>query len=188
MRLFPAPNVVGFSFVETVRVGWLQQVLIWFAAGAVVITFVIFRSPNLDYRLVALGAVLPSIEVPFGTGVLHTLVAPTLVLVVVMAATSKRRMIRRQWLSLPIGMYLHLVLDLAAPDSFWWPVRAFNLYTERSPEVARGVWSLLLEIIGIGLAAWAYRRFGLDDSKRLEKFLRSGQLDRAIMEPGSPNG
>lgn len=164
--------------------------LIWFAAASVVITFWVFQSPAIDYRLVALGSVLPVGEVPFGAGMLHSLLAPTLVLIVVMVATSKRRLIRRQWLGLPIGMYLHLVLDLAAPDSFWWPIRSLLgdsdafLYSETAPELSRGVWTLILEVVGVALAAWAYRRFGLEDPQRRKKFFRTGQLDRSVFSSG----
>jgi membrane-bound metal-dependent hydrolase YbcI (DUF457 family) len=156
-------------------------VLIWFATASVAITFLVFQSPAIDYRLVALGAVIPSIEVPFGAGLLHTLAAPTLVLIVVMAATSRKRLLRRQWLGLPIGMYLHLVLDLAAPDTFWWPFRGAELWSEPAPELSRGAWTLILELLGVGIGAWAYRRFGLDNVARRHKFLTTGQLDRSVM-------
>lgn len=157
--------------------------LIWFAAAAVVITFVVFRSPALDYRLVALGAVVPVAEVPFGAGPLHSLLAPTLVLGIVMLATRNRRLVRRQWLGLPIGMYLHLVLDGAfgRAETFWWPFLGLSFGGERAAEVSRGAWSLLLELVGIGLAAWAWQRFGLDDAGRRSKFFRTGQLDRAVV-------
>ncbi len=155
--------------------------LIWFAAASVAITFLVFQSPAIDYRLVALGAVIPTAEVPFGAGLLHTLLAPTVVLVLVMAATSRKRLVRRKWLGLPIGMYLHLVLDLAAPETFWWPFRGTELWTETAPELSRGAWSLILELVGIGIGAWMYRRFGLDDPERRHKFLTTGQLDRSVM-------
>ena len=159
--------------------------LIWFAAGAVVLTFVVFRSPAIDYRLVALGAVLPVGEAPFGPGPLHALIAPTLVLAVVMLATRRRRLVRRQWLGLPIGMYLHLVLDAAftLPETFWWPFLGLSFGGSTSPEVARGWWALLLEVVGVALAVWAYGRFGLADGERRSRFLRTGQLDRGIVGP-----
>ncbi len=157
--------------------------LIWFAAAAVVITFVVFRTPMIDYRLVALGAVIPVVEVPFGVGPLHALVAPTAVLVVVMVVTRRRRLVRRQWLGLPIGMYLHLVLDAVfnLPETFWWPFLGLSFGTNEAPEVSRGWWSVVLEAIGIALAVWIYRRFGLGDSARRARFLRTGQLDRAVI-------
>lgn len=162
--------------------------LIWFAAAAVVVTFVVFRTPTIDYRLVALGAVIPVAETPFGAGPLHALVAPTLVLAVIMLATRGRRLVRRQWLGLPIGMYLHHVLDAAfnVPETFWWPFLGWSFRAEGAPEFSRGWWSVVLEVIGVVLAAWAYRRFGLDDRVRRDRFLRTGQLDRALVGHEAP--
>jgi len=158
-------------------------VLIWFAVMSVVLTWAVFQSPALDYRLVALGAVLPVVEVPFGAGPLHSLLAPTLVLVVVVLATQRRRLVRRQWLGLPIGMYLHLVLDLAftRTDTFWWPFLGLDFSTGRAPELSRGVVTILMELVGIVVGVWAYRRAGLEDPTRRSRFLRTGQLDRSLM-------
>jgi len=160
-------------------------VLIWFAAGAVVITFIVFRSPAIDYRLVALGAVIPVLEAPFGAGPLHALVAPTVVLGVVMLATRNRRLVRRQWLGLPIGMYLHLVLDAAftLPETFWWPFLGLSFGGGDAPELARGWWALVLELIGVAMAIWAWGRFGLSDPGRRSVFWRTGQLDRSVVGP-----
>lgn len=163
--------------------------LIWFAAAAVVFTFVVFRSPAIDYRLVALGAVLPLLETPWGVGPLHALLAPTALLVVVMLATRGRRLVRRRWLGLPIGMYLHLVLDAPFNEAatFWWPFLGTSFGADAAPEISRGWWSLGLEVVGVLLAIWAYRRFGLDDADRRRRFLRTGQLDRAVMGSDAPS-
>ncbi len=159
---------------------------IWFAVLSVVVTWAVFQSPAIDYRLVALGSVLPVVEAPFGAGPLHSLLAPTVVLGVVMLLTRHRRLVRRRWLGLPIGMYLHLVLDLAwtRTDTFWWPFLSRSFSPGSSPEVSRGVWSLVMEVAGIAVGVWAYRRFGLDDPDRRSLFLRTGQLDRAHMGGG----
>ncbi len=186
------PLRTSWSRVPSAVASWFGEpphhddpVLIWFAAGAVVIAFVVFRSPALDYRLVALGAVIPVIETPFGPGPLHALIAPTVVLAAVMLATSHRRLLRRQWLGLPIGMYLHLVLDAAFTnrETFWWPFFGLSFGEGDAPELARGWWALVLELAGIAMAVWAYRRFGLDDPHRRSVFLRTGQLDRRIVGP-----
>jgi hypothetical protein len=165
-------------------------VLIWFAVMAVVLTFAVFQSPALDYRMVALGAVLPVIEIPFGAGPLHSLAFPTAVLAVVMLATRNRRLVRRRWLGLPIGIYLHLVLDLAftRPESFWWPVFGVAGSTGSAFELERGAWSLVMEAVGVVVGVWTYRRFGLDDEARRRRFARSGQLDRELMGPERPSG
>ena len=157
--------------------------LIWFAVMSVVITFAVFQSPAIDYRLVALGAVLPVVEAPFGAGPLHSLLAPTVVFLIVVLVTQRRRLVRRRWLGLPIGMYLHLVLDFAftRTATFWWPFLGLDLSSGPSPELDRGVLSLVLELIGIAVGFWAYRRFGLEDTGRRSRFLRTGQLDRSVM-------
>jgi len=157
--------------------------LIWFAVLSVVLTWAVFQSPAIDYRLVALGAILPVVEVPFGAGPLHSLLAPTLVFVVVVLMTRGRRLVRRRWLGLAIGMYLHLVLDLAftRTETFWWPFLGLEFSTGPSPELDRGVASILLEVIGLVVGVWAYRRFGLDDEGRRSRFMRTGQLDRSVM-------
>jgi hypothetical protein len=158
---------------------------VWFAAGSAVIVWAVFQSPAIDYRMVMLGSVLPLVEVPFGAGFLQTLLAPCLALAVVMSATVGRRLVRRRLLGIPIGMFLHLVLVGAwmNTDVFWWPIGGGTLYDESSPVVAHGAWSVVLELAGIGLAVWAYRRFGLEDRARRDLFLRTGHLDRAFV-PG----
>lgn len=160
--------------------------LIWFSVLSVVATWTVFQSPAIDYRLVALGSILPLAEVPFGAEPLHALVAPTLVLAVVMFTTGGRRLVRRRWLGLPIGMYLHLVLDLAwtRTDTFWWPFLGRSFSSGSAGELERGPWSLVMELIGIVVGVWAYRRFGLDDRSRRDLFLRTGRLDRAQMGRG----
>lgn len=164
--------------------------LIWFVVMSVVITWAVFQSPAIDYRMVALGSVLPVAEIPLGAWFLHSLLAPTLVLVVVMLATRNRRLVRRRWLGLPIGMYLHLVLDLAwtRTETFWWPVLSREFSPGSAPEVSRGWWSLVLEVVAVGVGVWAYRRFGLDDPERRSRFLRTGQLDRSFLSGGPTSG
>lgn len=162
--------------------------LLWFLGGSFVATWAVFRSAALDYRLVMLGAVLPLAELPLGgPRVLHTLVGSVATLLVVMAATQRRRLIRRRWLCLPIGMFLHLVLDGAwtRTEVFWWPAGGWSLPRQRSLIISRGIWSVLLELIGIVLAVWLFDRFGLEDRDRRHRFLTTGQLDRQFMRDGS---
>lgn len=160
--------------------------LIWFVVMSIVLTWLVFQSPALDYRMVALGAVLPVLEVPFGAGPLHSLLAPTLALGLVMAVTRGRRLVRRQWLGLPIGMYLHLVLDLSwtRSETFWWPFLGVGIEWGRAFELDRGPWSLVMDVVAIVVGVWAYRRFGLEDPGRRRTFLRTGQLDRELMGEG----
>lgn len=159
--------------------------LIWFAALSVVLTWMVFQSPALDYRLVALGAIVPIVEVPFGGGPLHSIAVASIILGVVMVTTQNKRLLRRRLLGIPIGLYLHLVLDGAFTDAntFWWPFMGLAFSPGQAPELARGPLSILMEVIGIGVAVWAYGRFGFDDPGRRKRFLRTGQLDRSVMGP-----
>jgi hypothetical protein len=162
-------------------------VFLWFIGGSVALVWVVFHSTRLDYRLLALGAVLPSLEVTGGHDwILHTLAAPIAVLAVVMAATRKRRTLRRRWLCVPIGMFCHLVLDgvWTRQDLFWWP--AFGAAFPREPSllVDRGLWlNLGLELCGLAVLIWAWQRFELADPERRHRLVTTGTLD-----PGSARG
>lgn len=155
--------------------------ILWFTAGAVFLVWNVFQSPGLDFRLVALGALLPvAIDVPFGHRTpSHSLLVAVAVLVVVMAATAGRgrRLLRRRLLGLPIGYFSGLVLAASWADQelFWWP--AFGLDV---PEVdilpGLGV-VLVLELLGLLAALWAWRRFGLGDAARRRLLWRTGRLE-----------
>ena len=154
----------------------------WFVVTAPFLVAEIFKSPMVDYRLVAVGAALPLIEVFFGQAfVLHTLLAPVLVLTVVMLTTMNRRLVRRRLLGIPIGMFFHLVLDGTWSSSvlFWWPAFGFSLADEPVPETTGIGWRILLEILGIGLAVFAYRRYNLDQPHVRARLAKSGHLTAA---------
>ncbi len=161
--------------------------VLWFVILAPVMVAEIFQSPMADYRVVAVGAALPLSEVVFGgPRYLHTMVVAMGLMAVVMLATSKRRLVRRRLLGIPIGLLLHLVLDFTWADSqlLWWPAfgtefsetstAAFN----RSFEVG-----LLLDLAAVGVGYWAYRRYELDEPGNRELLIRSGRLARSAM-PG----
>ena len=141
----------------------------------------VFQSPALDYRMVMLGSVVPLLDaVTGGPWLLHTLLAPVFVLAVVMLCTRRRRLVRRRWLGLPIGMFIHLVLDgaWANTDVFWWPFFGASFGDDQLPEVARGALSLLMELVGAGALIYGWRRYGLEDRAARDRFLRTGQLPR----------
>ena len=123
--------------------------LVWFIVGSLVAVSLVFDSPALDHRFVAGGAVLPVAEgLVGGPWLLHTLVAGVAVLAVVMLLTRGRRPGRQRWLGVPIGMFIHLVLDGTWTDTglFWWPVAGMDeLGGSVVPEFARLPGTLLLE-------------------------------------------
>lgn len=154
--------------------------LLWFAVTAIVLVAIVFRSGAVDYRTVALGALLPWIDALLGgPRVLHSLLGAGAMLVIVMLATRKRRLVRRRALGVPIGMLCHLVLDGSFADTnvFWWPVFGLSFGDGQIPELRHPTRSLVLEVIGIGVTLWAWRIFGLDREPARRRFVETGRLD-----------
>jgi hypothetical protein len=158
--------------------------LLWFAGGSLVAVWFVFRSPLLDHRLVVLGSLLPLVELAFGgPRVLHSVTGCAAVLALAMVVRPGRRLAQRRLVAVPIGMMLHLALDgvWTDPQAFWWPFLGIAWSEQELPEVSRGAVALLLEIAGAVALVWCWRRFGLDDPGRRERFVRTGHLDRAVV-------
>lgn len=152
---------------------------VWFLALSVVVVWQVFQSPALDYRGVLVGSVLPLVDAAFGGPRLaHTLLGPVMVLAVVMLATRQRRLLRRALLGLPIGMFVHLLLDgvWTRRQAFWWPLFGFDSGPAGLPELSRGPAGVALEVVGVAVAVWAWRQFGLSDPARRGTFLATGRL------------
>lgn len=160
--------------------------LLWFAVVAPVIVAEVFRSPMLDYRLVALGALAPLIEVAVGRpSVLHTLLGSVVALFGVMLLTRRRRLLRRRLLGIPIGLFLHLVLDgtWTRARLFWWPAFGTDLNPDELFETGRSPFVLvLMEIAAVAVAAWAWRRYGLNSSDNRTLLARTGHLSQGILQ------
>jgi hypothetical protein len=158
--------------------------LLWFAGFGVLLVWAVFKSPVVDYRMVVVGSVLPVAEIAFGgPRLLHSLIGSVGLLAVVMAVTVRRRLLRRQLLGLPIGMFMHLVLDGAWADTtaFWWPFAGTEWSDAELPEVGRGGFGLVLEIAGAVALWWCWRRFHLDEPARRAHFVRTGHLGRDVV-------
>jgi hypothetical protein len=154
--------------------------LFWFVGCATAIVWNVFRDPGIDYRILAVGALLPDvIDVPTRHLVAHSVTFSVGVLVVLMLTTIGRRAVRRRLLMLPIGMLLHLVVDgaFSRTNSFWWPAtglspRRGNIFSFTRP---LGL-NLVFEGVGI-LILWRFwRRFGLDDRGLRRQFRSTGRL------------
>jgi membrane-bound metal-dependent hydrolase YbcI (DUF457 family) len=156
-----------------------SRVFLWFLGGSLLVAWTVFHDPSFDYRLLMLGSVLPDlVDAAFGGArVAHALVASVALLVAVMLATIGHRRLRRHLLALPIGTFLHLVLDgvFTTTAVFWWPF-AGRFDNARLPSVSRGRWDVALEAVGLVILVWAWRRFGLADRDRRRCFWRTGRL------------
>ena len=166
---------------------WRADVLLWFVGPSVLVVWAVFGSPAADYRLVAVGSLIPLVELPLGgPRLFHSLTGAALVLLAVMAGARGHRRVQRRLLALPIGMLLHLVLDGAWADThaFWWPFLGTEWSTAELPELGRGpALTVLFELVGLGACAWGYRRFRLGEPERRVLFLETGRVGRDITPP-----
>ena len=80
---------------------------------------------------------------------------------------------------MPIGMMCHLVLDgsFTRTDVFWWPFTGLAFAEGQIPEWQHLGLSLVLELVGLAVAWWAWRLFGLDRPDARDRFRREGRLD-----------
>jgi hypothetical protein len=158
--------------------------ILWFAGMSFLAVWLVFRDPAIDHRLVMVGAILPDVidGLTGGPWVMHSVLGSVVLLAAVMAGTVHRRLLRRQLIALPIGTFLHLVFDGAwtDTDSFWWPFTG-HFGGGSLPSIERGPFVVVLEVIGLGVLVWAYRRFRLDEPERRQRFLRTGRLSRDLV-------
>ena len=157
----------------------------WFLGVAFVAVVLVFNSPALDYRMVMLGSVLPLTDYLWPRiWPMHTLLWPVGVMGVVMLVTQNRRLVRRRWLGLPIGMFMYLVLSGAwqLTEIFWWPGFGQHIDAESVPSLPSSSLALLMEAVGLGALAWGVVRFQLHEADDKARFLRTGQLRRDLID------
>lgn len=150
----------------------------WFIGTAIVTVHAVFRDPRFDHRLLIVGALLPLLDgVTGGAWILHTLAFSLALMAAVMLTTAGRRPVRSILLGLPIGTMLHLVFDGVWTDAqlFWWPLGGWQL-DAALPEVDRGWWSAALEVVGVALLVWVWRRSPLSGVAARRRFLGDGRL------------
>jgi membrane-bound metal-dependent hydrolase YbcI (DUF457 family) len=134
--------------------------------------------------MVMAGSVLALLDgVTGGPWILHTLVGSVVALAVVMVATRRRRLVRRRWLGLPIGMFVHLLLDGVWTNQhlFWWPFFGSSFGADSLPELSRFPLVVVMELVGAAGLAFGWSRCGLAHPDVRRRFLRTGQLDRSVV-------
>lgn len=152
----------------------------WFVGTAVFAVWNVFHDPRFDHRWLVAGVLAPDLidGVWGGARAFHSITTSVAVLVAVMLATIGRRPIRRRLLALPIGLFVHLVVDGAFSDTdvFWWPFTGLSFDGAPLPSVDRAWIDVPLELIGLALCAWAWKRFRLADPERRRALWRDGTL------------
>jgi len=158
--------------------------LLWFVGGSWVAVWAVLGDPAVDYRLVIVGALLPDVvDGAFGAPrVGHALVGGVVVLMAVMVLTYGRRGLRRRLLAVPIGIFVHLVLDGMWTDAhvFWWPFQGRALSSGGGlPSMAHPLaLGVVEEVAGAVALGWCWRRFRLGEPDRRSRFVRTGRLGR----------
>jgi hypothetical protein len=125
--------------------------LLWFVGTSVATVWIVFRDPTFRFRLVVLGALIPDVvDGLTGWRIAHSVVSVVAAMAIVMLATYGRRPVRKTWLAVVIGLFLHLVFDFAfaSNELFWWPLGGFDFAEAALPVVERGWWNVPLEAIG----------------------------------------
>ena len=152
--------------------------LLWYVGFSVFIVATIFKSSGIDYRLVALGSLLPLIvDLGFGYRAYgHTLLFAVLLLAITMVGTIGRpRLLRRRLLCLPIGVFCGLVLSGAFTNDelFWWPV--FGSFTHDA--LLPSTWVVVaLEIAGLAMCWFLVGQYDLYLPGPRRDLVRRGRL------------
>lgn len=154
--------------------------LVWYVGLSVLLVANVFRSVGIDYRLVAIGSLVPLlVDLPVGHRAFgHTLLLAVLLLAVVMLATVRRgRLLRRRLLCVPIGVFCGLVLSGAWADAhvFWWPLLGAGFGDE--PLLPAGWVIALEEIAGLVALWWVAGQFDLYLAEPRRRLFRTGRLE-----------
>ena len=124
--------------------------LFWFIGTSIASVWSVFRDPKFAYRWVIVGALVPMFSV----------VVVVAVLTAVMLLTIGKKVVRKNFLALTIGLFLHLVFDGAFLNTkmFWWPITGLSLHGYEIPFVERGLLNIPFEIVGVALIFWTKRQ------------------------------
>ena len=158
----------------------------WYIGLSVFGVATIFRSVGIDYRLVAIGSLLPLLlDLPIGYRAYgYTLLFAVAMLTVVMLDTiGKPRLLRRRWLCLPIGVFAGIILSGAFTnqDLFWWPFLGSSFPHDA---LLPAWWVVLIEeLVGLFVCWVLVGQYDLWLPGPREEFLRTGRLTAGSIEP-----
>jgi len=166
----------------------------WHLAGVIFLFRWIFRDPMVDLRYLAAGALLPDvIDLPLGSMTVstgqawfHTLVVPSLAIVLVLVLTGRRGPARKAWMAVGVGMMFHLLLDgmWATREVFFWPLFGWDFpagpdgsWAAMWDRALADPWRWVREAAGIGYLVWLWIAYELADPSRRRHLLATGRLD-----------
>lgn len=176
--------------------------LFWHLGGTLWLFRWIFRDPKVDVRFLLVGAILPDlIDLSFGTVILadrystgelwlHSLVAPTVYMIVVLLVTRRGRQ-RRAWMALGVGWLFHLLLDgmWASQEVFLWPFFGWEIAPGEAPfwplaweRAMSDPWRWVTEVVGLGYLVWLWIALGMSDASRRRSVRETGRLPQYVAE------
>ncbi len=128
--------------------------LFWFIGTSVASVWSVFRDPKFAYRWVIVGALVPVFSVVTVVGFLVA------VMLLTIGKNASKRKVRKNFLALTIGLFMHLVFDGAFLNTkmFWWPLVGLSLDGYAIPLVERGFLNIPFEIVGIALILWTKKQ------------------------------
>jgi hypothetical protein len=152
---------------------------LWYVGLSVLLVANVFKSVGLDYRLIAIGSMLPLlVDIPVGHRAFgHSMCFAAVALLMVMVWPFRgSRLARRRWLCVPIGIFAGLVLSGAWTDTevFWWPLAG----TSFGDVPLLPVWWVVVieEIFGLVACWWVVGQFDLYIPEVRRTFWSTGRL------------
>ncbi len=114
----------------------------------------------------------------------HTLLFAAVVLAAVMVITRRGSPARKRWMALPIGVLLHLLLDMPIDaETLWWPVLGveFPPFAEGAlvdlvAYLLRSPWVILQEMAGAIYLGYLFRRAHLRHPGPRRQLIETGTL------------
>jgi hypothetical protein len=128
----------------------------------------------------------------YSTGELwaHSLIVPTIYMVIVILATRRGRQ-RRAWMALGVGWLFHLLLDGMWVDRevFLWPFFGWEIPAGQAPfwplaweRALSDPWRWVKELIGLAYLVWLWVALGMSDQGRRRSVVETGRLPEHVVE------
>ena len=156
----------------------------------------------MDIRFLAVGAVLAdAIDLPVGILAWSTFQTPRLVghsmvfaiaVMVVVGTFTRRGPIRKKWILLAVGLFLHLALDAMwrFPETLWWPFfgwdfapSGFATFSSYAGSVLTSPTMWLGELAGFAYLVFLWRKSHLSSSEAWKRFVSTGVVSARIERP-----